>query len=159
MAAEIWKNIEIDGERYALRKFTAKEGLQLVRLILEKITPVIPMLSGEDDFMGEDGVYQLMKVFGSITDADVDSIVNKCLRNAFKVLPAGNQAVIDSTGHYGVEDIEYDMAKTIKLCWEVIQWGCSDFFGEKGSALIERAMAQLSSQQSPPTTTPSSLPQ
>lgn len=159
MATEIWKSVEIDGEQYSLRKFTATEGLQFVRLLLEKISPLIPTLSGDDELLSETGVYQLMKMFGSISDADVETIVKKCLKNAFKVLPAGNQAVMDSAGRYGVEDLEYDLLKTCKLCWEVIQWGCSDFFGEKGSALASMAMSRLTSRQNQQTMTPSSLPQ
>ena len=37
--------------------------------------------------------------------------------------------------YYGVDDVEYDMGLTIRLCYEAIKWGAADFFGGKDSPL------------------------
>lgn len=159
MADEIWKSVDIDGERYSVKKFTAVQGLQLVRFILAKFAPIIPVLQGEGDMLSEEAAEQLMAALSTINDDEVESLVMRCLKNCYKILPAGPQAVVDATGHYGIEGIEYDILKTCKLCVEAMKWGCSGFFGEKGSAFVAQQMGQLSSQQSPQTSTPSSLPQ
>lgn len=144
MADELFKTVDIDGESFVVKKFTAKDGLKMARLILSKAAPIIPYLDGSEPEEGDDkAVLALLNVLNTISDADVDDIVNKCLKVCYKPLPAGLQAVIDEAGNYGVDGIEYDMLKTIALCVQAIKWGASDFFGEKGSALIATGLSQI----------------
>lgn len=134
MATNIYTNIEIDGVSYSIKKFTAKTGLKMARLVLAKLAPIIPML--DPDASTDDKLYEtLAKIFDSLSDADIDNIVDKCLRECYVILPAGPQPIIDETGHYGIEDVEHDLMLTLRLCFEAIKWGASDFFGEKSSAL------------------------
>lgn len=145
MPTNIFTNIEIDGVSYSIKKFTAKTGLKMARLVLSKMAPILPLLDQEAST--EDKLFSaLSEVLDSMSDADIDDLVNKCLRVCYVTLPAGLQPIIDETGHYGVEDVEYDMVLTLRLCFEAIKWGASDFFGEKGSAL-KSLMAQLGSSQ------------
>ena len=134
MATNIYTNIEIDGVSYSIKKFTAKTGLKMARLVLAKLAPIIPML--DPDASTDDKLYEtLAEIFDSLSDADIDNIVDKCLRECYVILPAGLQPIIDETGHYGIEDVEHDLMLTLRLCFEAIKWGASDFFGEKSSAL------------------------
>lgn len=134
MATNIYTNIEIDGASYSIKKFTAKTGLKMARLVLAKLAPIIPML--DPTASTEDKLYEtLAEIFDSLSDADIDNIVDKCLRVCYVPLAAGLQPIIDETGHYGVEDVEHDLMLTLRLCFEAIKWGASDFFGEKSSAL------------------------
>lgn len=134
MATNIYTNIEIDGVSYSIKKFTAKTGLKMARLVLAKLAPIIPML--DPGASTDDKLYEtLAEIFDSLSDADIDNIVDKCLRECYVILPAGPQPIIDETGHYGVEDVEHDLMLTLRLCFEAIKWGASDFFGEKSSAL------------------------
>lgn len=145
MPTNIFTNIEIDGVTYSIKKFTAKAGLKMARLVLSKMAPILPLLDQEAS--SEDKLFSaLSEILDSMSDADIDDLVNKCLRVCYVNLPAGLQPIIDETGHYGVEDVEYDMVLTLRLCFEAIKWGASDFFGEKGSAL-KSLMAQLGSSQ------------
>ena len=145
MPTNIFTNIEIDGVTYSIKKFTAKAGLKMARLVLSKMAPILPLLDQEAST--EDKLFSaLSEILDSMSDADIDDLVNKCLRVCYVTLPAGPQPIIDETGHYGVEDVEYDMVLTLRLCFEAIKWGASDFFGEKGSAL-KSLMAQLGSSQ------------
>ena len=145
MPTNIFTNIEIDGVTYSIQKFTAKAGLKMARLVLSKMAPILPLLDQEAST--EDKLFSaLSEILDSMSDADIDDLVDKCLRVCYVNLPAGLQPIIDETGHYGVEDVEYDMVLTLRLCFEAIKWGASDFFGEKGSAL-KSLMAQLGSSQ------------
>lgn len=145
MPTNIFTNIEIDGVNYSIKKFTAKVGLKMARFVLAKMTPILPLLSS--DANTEDRLFSaLSEILDSMSDADIDDLVDKCLRVCYVNLPAGLQAIIDETGHYGVDDIEYDMMLTLRLCFEAIKWGASDFFGEKGSAL-KSLIGQLGSLQ------------
>ena len=131
MATDIYKRIDIDGIEYNIKKFSAKDGLKVARLLLAKIIPLIPALDGtEDDVLGAAG-----PALESLSDSDLENLVDMCLRVCYKLLPAGPQPIIDSTGHYGVPEVEFDIPLTLRLCAEAIQWGASDFFGGNGSAL------------------------
>lgn len=141
MATNIYTNIEIDGVSYSIKKFTAKTGLKMARLVLAKLAPIIPML--DPGASTDDKLYETLgEIFDSLSDAEIDDIVDKCLRVSYVVLPAGPQPIIDETGHYGVEDVEYDLLLTLRLCFEAIKWGASDFFGDKRSVL-QGILAQL----------------
>lgn len=130
MGFELYKSVDIDGERYVIQKFPAIVGLQIARLVITKATPLISVLEQEE--ITDEAVEKVLEVFGSISDEDISELVTKCLRFCYKVLPAGNQAIIDKAGNYGVDGIEYDLKKTVRLCYECIAWGASDFFAENG---------------------------
>ena len=130
MAEELFKSVEIDGERYTIKKFTALTGLQIAKMIIAKAEPLVPVLEkGLDSDEVADAIFKMAE---NISDEDLRYLINKCLRNCYKALPAGLQPVIDNAGNYGVDGIEYNLKKTIRLCYEAISWGASDFFGEGG---------------------------
>lgn len=141
MATNIYTNITIGEQEYSIKKFTAKTGLKIARFVLAKLAPIIPLLDSSEST--EDKLYTtLSEILETLSDNDIDDLVDKCLRVCYVSLPAGPQPIIDETGHYGVEDVEYDLMLTLRLCFEAIKWGASDFFGEKGSAL-KGILAQL----------------
>ena len=147
MATNIWKTVTINDQEYVIRKFDAMTGLKLARLVIAKAAPIIPLLDIGDDqkdgvkktaqeIANDERIYTVVgEVLGTMSDADIDDLVKKCLSACFVDLPAGKQPIIDETGHYGVDDVEYDMALTIRLCYEAIKWGAADFFGGKNSPL------------------------
>lgn len=151
MATNIFNKVTINDQEYVIRKFDAMTGLKLARLVIAKAAPIIPLLDiGDDqkdgqkdgqkktaqDIANDERIYTVVgEVLGTMSDADIDDLVKKCLSVCFVDLPAGMQPIIDETGHYGVEDVEYDMALTIRLCYEAIKWGAADFFGGKNSPL------------------------
>ena len=146
MATNIWKNVTINDQEYVIRKFDAMTGLKLARLVIAKAAPIIPLLDiGDDqeggkktaqDIANDERIYTVVgEVLSTMSDADIDDLVKKCLSVCYVDFPAGKQAIIDETGHYGVDDVEYDMGLTIRLCYEAIKWGAADFFGGKDSPL------------------------
>ena len=147
MATNIWKTVTINDQEYVIRKFDAMTGLKLARLVIARAAPIIPLLDIGDDqkdgakktaqeIANDERIYTVVgEVLGTMSDADIDDLVKKCLSACFVDLPAGKQPIIDETGHYGVDDVEYDMALTIRLCYEAIKWGAADFFGGKNSPL------------------------
>ena len=146
MATNIYNKVTINDQEYVIRKFDAMTGLKLARLVIAKAAPIIPRLDGGDDQTGakktaqdmahDERIYTAVgEVLGTMSDSDIDDLVKKCLSVCFIDLPAGMQPIIDETGHYGVDDVEYDMGLTIRLCYEAIKWGAADFFGGKDSPL------------------------
>ena len=147
MADELYKSVEIDGENYSIKKFTAIQGLQIAKMVISKFSPLLPYLDGSDDVPPE-AILQMMQAIGTMSDEDVENLVKKCLKCCYKQFPAGPQPVIDKMGNYGVDNVEFDLVKTCRLCIEAIKWGVSDFFGEKGSTLIAEVVPALSPQNS-----------
>lgn len=151
MATNIYTRVTIGDQTFSIKKFTAKEGLKLARMVISKAAPLIPLLDTGNEGEGkarnpkrdqaninEDQVYEAVgAVLDSMDDKDVDFLVDRCLRVCYLELPAGPAPVIDETGNYGVEDVEYDMSLTIRLIFEAIKWGAADFFGGKNSALSQ----------------------
>lgn len=162
MSDKFYTNVKIDEKVYSIKKFTAKEGLMVARLLMAKVLALIPVLDipapkknddiapqlaegGEGntvaiveqeaaDSKSSDALYTaIAQVLENLTESDMTDLIDKCLRVCYVQLPAGLQPIIDATGHYGVPDVEYDLPLTLRLCFEAIKWGASDFFGDKSS--------------------------
>ena len=160
MNDELFKAVEINGETYQIKKFSARDGLKIGRLVLAKVAPIIPYLSDgkeaaerkptkaakENEMpqvdMDDAALYKAVALtLDSLNDKDMAYLIDKCLRTCSKLLPAGPMPVIDENGYYGIPEVEYDMGLTISLVVEAIKWGASDFFDGKGfnlKALFKR---------------------
>ena len=138
----ILKTVTIDDDTYVIRKFDARTGLKIARLLIAKATPILPLLDSSDDpkkaaskakkmleKSSNEKLYEIIgKILETLDDADIDNLIDKCLRVVSKQLPAGLQPVIDAAGNYGIEGIEYDLKLTLRLVYEAVVWGASDFF-------------------------------
>lgn len=150
MSANLFTSVTINETEYKIKKFDAKTGLKLARLVISKLAPIIPLLDsieaknkkdqkgqsakakkGEQaPEMSDEQTYKILgAAVGNLSDDDIDDLVDKCLRVCYVELKAGLQPVIDEVGNYGVEGVEEDMGLTLRLCFEAIKWGASDFFG------------------------------
>ena len=83
MAEQLFKTVEIDGETYMIRKFTAITGLQIARLIISKMAPIIPALSAAQsdalDALAKN-VELLSQCLDSISDDEIAALARKCLK-------------------------------------------------------------------------------
>lgn len=157
-ARVVTKNIEVDGRRFVVKKYTALDGLKVAKLILAKVIPMfqdfIPLLTKMTDTKKQpNGVdvpangdkaepekVSVSEVVGNISldtigvalekisSEDFDYIVTKSLQNISEVLPAGAAPVMYSNGTFGVEGIEYDPILVLRLTCEAVMWSCGDFF-------------------------------
>lgn len=132
MATDIFTKVTVKDREFLIKKFDAKTGLKLARLIVAKAAPIIPLIDTDRSAaeMAEDErVFKAVgDILGTLEDKDIDNLVDKCLRVCYEDLPAGKQPVIDETGHYGIDGVEYDLTLTLRLCFEAIKWGAADFF-------------------------------
>lgn len=141
---ELWKQVTVDGKSYSIQKFDAFTGIKLIRLILAKLSPVIPMLTKEEADE-QDYMALVFQILDCVSDEDLSNLVSKCLQVCYENLPAGQQPVMDSQGHYGVPDVEHDMVLVVKLCIEALKWGAADFFDGsfQGSEAMLQAISRL----------------
>lgn len=139
MAEQLFKTVEIDGETYMIRKFTAITGLQIARLIISKMAPIIPALSAAQsdapDALAKN-VELLSQCLDSISDDEIAALTRKCLKVCKKKMAMGYTPCLNEDGTYGVEGLEYNLSLTLRLCFEAISWGASDFFAASGLGSI-----------------------
>ncbi len=166
MSADLYTNVTIDDRSFSIMKFDARTGLKMARLLMAKIAPLLPYIVGEDEAkksddkkpeeakavkaladsfnkkLDKDGEQSLYATVGvlleKLDDETIDYIIDKCLLHCSEILPAGNQPVLYANGIYGVEGVKESIPLTVRLCYEAIKWGASDFFDGKTSALIQK---------------------
>lgn len=147
MRDDLYTMVTIGEDNYRIKKFTSINGLQIARLVVSKLAPLIPLIVSDSRNNGVEGMAEVIgEAIGTLEDKDIETLVKKCLRNCEKMLKLGPVRCIDENGNYGVEDLEYDIVITIQLVVEAIKWGAGDFFGEKASGL--RQILNLGSKQS-----------
>lgn len=142
MAEEVFRFVEIGGSEYRIEKFSPVVGLQLARLTLAKLTPAAEAL--RDQSGGEALLSALCAAISALTDAEVESLVTKCLRFCCKKMKLGWAACVDSEGGYGVAELAHDPVAALALCAEALKWGLGDFFGESASSLLGALFAPSS---------------
>ena len=134
MATNIYNKVTVKDQDFVIKRFDAKTGLKLARLVMAKAEPLVPLLAAQDKPDGipaGDGAYKAaFAILGELTDSDIDELVNKCLKVCYVDLPGGRVPVMDEAGFYCVDDVEYDIVLTLMLCYEAIKWGAADFFDE-----------------------------
>ncbi len=157
-ARVITKNVEIEGRRFVVKKYTAMDGLKIAKLILAKILPAfqdfvhlakdlkrntaktpLPMGGGEEmndesneitasEIIDNLSLDTIAAALDKITGDDLDYIIKKSLQSVEECLPAGNNPVMYDNGFYGVADIEYDPLMVMRLTCEAVMWSCGSFF-------------------------------
>jgi len=133
----ITKDIEVEGRKFTVTKYTAMDGLKIAKLLLAKVIPAfqsfLPLIrqSGGMDLENIADNLSLDTIadaLDKVSEADFDYIVKKSLMSVEEQLKAGGAAVMYANGSYGVLDIEYDPLLALRLTCEAVKWGCSGFF-------------------------------
>lgn len=149
MLREMTQAVEIDGEKYQVRKMDVISATYLLKFLTQKLLPVFTEAQKlflpeeapasakksrkkQDDNGADVFVALLPKLLDAISEEDLHHIIVKCLNYCDKSLPAGWQKVMTGES-YGIKDIEYDLTTCLLLCYHCIVFNCGGFFGEGGS--------------------------
>lgn len=111
MPTNVFTTVTIGEEQYSIKKFDAKTGLKIARMVIAKAAPLIPLLEksedktdttlmpnkpdkpGKDDKIAkvdDSAIYEVVgTILDTLSDSDVDDLVDKCLRVCYLNLPAG----------------------------------------------------------------------
>ena len=81
-----------------------------------------------------------------LTEKELTEFEVRCLQTVEVLKPAGWQYVMIG-GHFGDEDLEYDIGAVLRLVYEVLVFNLGSFFG--GGNLLSLLNSKNSSQQSP----------
>ena len=146
---EITKQVvrKVDGEErtFQIRKMNALNGSLLLKFCAEKLIPLFSgvqdMLSGADiEGKSEEEVVKnrtesvmtmIPQALASISDEELISFEERCLKTVDILMPAGWQPVMIGKS-FGVEELEYDPVTALLLCYDVLEFNLGSFFGGKG---------------------------
>ena len=160
---------EGEEKTYQIHKMNALAGSYLIKFCSEKLLPVYnsiqDIFSKSDIEVGEMDEAELEKREAEITNMRVQKVLEmipealsrltekeltefevRCLQTVEVLKPAGWQYVMIG-GHFGDEDLEYDIGAVLRLVYEVLVFNSGSFFG--GGNLLSLLNSKNSSQQSP----------
>lgn len=151
MERELEKIVELNGEKYRVRKMDVISGTYLLKFLMQKLMPIFSQMDelfgekkpakkrGAKDAQdaGETAFLSLIpKLLDEITEEDLHRLIVKCLNYADKSLPAGWQPVMVRE-EYGIKGIEYEMGTCLMLCYHCIAFNCGGFF-DGGSSIFAK---------------------
>lgn len=161
MERELEKIVELNGEKYRVRKMDVISGMYLLKFLMQKLMPIFSQM---DELFGEkkptkkrvakgaqdtgEATFLAMipKLLDEITEEDLHRLIVKCLNYADKSLPAGWQQVMVRE-EYGIKGIEYEMDTCLMLCYHCIAFNCGGFF-DGGSSIFAK-MSQITKLPTP----------
>ena len=144
---EIVKKVthEVNGEEltFQVHKMNALEGSFLLKFVAEKLIPLIDNFQSVfTDINGDkeeevtkartDAILNVIpKALASISKDELIDFEKQCLHRVEMMMPAGWQQVMVGDD-FGVEEVEYDPLLALTLCFDVVMFNFSGFFGGKG---------------------------
>jgi hypothetical protein len=135
---ENYKDVEINGRTFRIKKFDAMTG----SFMLIKITGIIaPMLKGvdlkklsESDGESFDFDYTIVLAeIGNLSEKDFTYVQEKCLQVCSEMLSAGMTPVLNKNGTFGVIGLEDDTVTIMALTIHALAFNVKGFF--QGSPL------------------------
>lgn len=133
---------------FQIHKMNALDGSYLIKFVAEKLIPLFDSFQTAFTSGGEAETEEeiaevakkrseaivdiLPKALSSISKEELHSFQKQCLNNVDMMKPAGWQRVMNGES-FGVEEVEYDPMLSLILCYDVVEFNFSGFFG--GGAL------------------------
>ncbi|MCR8961663.1 hypothetical protein O0550_00365 [Brevibacillus halotolerans] len=151
-----YKDVEINGRKFRVRKFPAKVG----SFMIIKLTAILaPMFAGikanlkaksvDDNINMEDmddiDIKGVLEQLNNLSEKDFDYIQEKALSVCYELLPVGLAPVLQANGAFGVEDLEDDTVTVMALTVHALTFNLTSFF--QGSGLGGLVKGLVSSKQ------------
>ena len=138
--------LEDNEETFQIRKMDALSGSFLMKFCVEKLLPVFngmknifsPVEEGADaEKVVADRTNQVLAMLpvalSSISETELTNFEIKCLQTVDMLTPGGWTTVM-TNGKFDIEELEYDVAAVLLLCYHVLEFNLQGFFGGKGLA-------------------------
>jgi hypothetical protein len=136
---EKYKDVEINGRKFRIRKFPARTGA----FVLIKVTGMIaPFFKGANLADLKSGITDataiagIMEKLGDISESDFNYLQEKCLGVCSEVLPGGLAPVLNENGTFGVIDFEEDVIGVLALTAHALMFNLYPVFQGAGLGSI-----------------------
>lgn len=120
------KQITIEDRTFVLKKMPAAKAYAVLVEILTKAMPIDLLLGAMQDFLPAS--LSTLKGKQMMSMEEMEKLQLKLLSSVSEMLTGGPVQVIDSQGHFQVEDLEDDMLLFGTLLVKVVEFQYADFF-------------------------------
>ncbi|KPV60716.1 hypothetical protein QJ48_04085 [Paenibacillus sp. A3] len=151
---ENYKNVEINGRTFRIKKFDALTGSFMLIKITGLLAPLFKNLDLRKLKEAKDAsevklealnIPGLLSELGNLSEKDFEYVQGKCLQVCSEVLPAGPTPVLNSNGTFGVTGIEDDTMTVLALTAHTLIFNVKGFFS--GSPLASLVGGLLNTSQ------------
>lgn len=131
---ETTKDVEIDGKRYRISRFTAKVGSSIAAQLMPKIMQCI-------DGQNLD-VATIVKMLPTISESELSGIQDHCFTVCARYEENGAVTpVVLRPGVWGIKELEYDVVVVMALTINALIFNLSPFFVGGGLQIIIQSLA------------------
>lgn len=155
MSRAEFKEFEVGGRKFQVKRFDALTGSYIAFTLFEKILPVI--MGNKDQFIGSktpdvsaDKFSEMLpSTFFKMSREDFTALQKDCLKVCYEVLPAGLTPVIGANGRWGIIGVDTDTGLILRLTIEALLFNLLGFFKEGGlSSLVTSLNSSTSATKS-----------
>lgn len=127
---ELYKDMEIDGDKYRIKKMDARTSSYLLFKLTKIITPLLKKINKDKIELEDINLTELVgTLFTEFSKEEFEYIQDNCLKVCFAFLPAGEQAIYDGK-NWGIQDIQYNTPLILQLTGQALWFNLKGFFPE-----------------------------
>lgn len=154
MSGEKFKDIEINGRKFRISKFGARDGSYMLIKVTGFLAPMFAKIDfskmknvkkPEDVDISAIDIPGVIAGLGSLSEEDFSYIQEKCLKVCSEPLQAGFIPVLNDNGSFGVSNLEDDTITVISLTAHALIFNFTSFF--EGSVLSGLMTGLLTTRQ------------
>lgn len=133
-----FKNIEINGQTFILKKMDARTGSYMLFKLMKLLPPILEGINFEkldlDNLdLGKLNLTRMLNPIFELPEDEFRYIQDNCLKVIDEMLPAGPQPVLNKNGEWGINGIQNDMGLVMNLTIQSLIFNVQGFF--EGSPL------------------------
>jgi hypothetical protein len=138
---ESYKSVDINGRKFRIKKFSAKDGSYIVLKVSALLAPMFEgvkwdKLAGakktEDVDASQINIAQMFGKLTELKESDFVYLQDKCLRVCEEELKAGYTPVLAENGTFAVNGLDEDVITVMALTVHALVFNLSGFFTGTG---------------------------
>lgn len=154
MSRAEFKEFEVGGRKFQVKRFDALTGSYIAFTLFEKILPVI--MGNKDKFLGtktpdasaDSFAEMLPSTLFKMSREDFTALQKDCLKVCYEVLPAGLTPVIGANGRWGIIGVDTDTGLILRLTIEALLFNLLGFFNDGGLSSLVTSLNSTSATKS-----------
>ena len=138
---ELYKSVEINGRKFRIKKFSARDGSFIVLKVSALLAPMFEGMKWdklsnakkpEDVDTSQINIAQMFGKLTELKESDFSYLQGKCLRVCEEELKAGYTPVLADNGMFAVNGLDDDVLTVMALTVHALVFNLSGFFTGTG---------------------------
>lgn len=148
---ENFKNIEVDGRTFRLKKMNALTASYMLTKLIKILAPIVKYINLDDDSENLDlnklNITEMASSLLDLKEEDFNYIQKNVLKVIQEVLPGGEPYVLNQYGEFEALNVEYNIELVMNLTVQGLWFNFEGFFKENLLASITKRLnlSQLNS--------------